>query len=220
MQSSDWRHRLKSGEIIDVEVTSHTLLFGRRPAVVVSAQDITVRHQAEAALAERAALTTVSAEVGAALNRLGDVRAGMQGCAEAIVAHLDLEIVEIALINPITGVVEAAATAGDLDAEPQGTLTAREWPLEFGHRSVGKMVLLGRMPLTEGTVAGLTSIAAMIALGVTRHQAEDARRLLAAMVASSDEAIYGTNRNGTVVTWNAGAERVFGYTAPRSSAAR
>ena len=75
------------------------------------------------------------------------------------------------------------------------------------------MVLFGRVPLTEGTVAGLTSIAAMIALGVTRHQAEDARRLLAAMVASSDEAIYGTNRNGTVVTWNAGAERVFGYTS-------
>ncbi len=32
------------------------------------------------------------------------------------------------------------------------------------------------------------------------------------MVASSDEAIYGTSRNGTVVTWNAGAERLFGYT--------
>jgi PAS domain S-box-containing protein len=54
----------------------------------------------------------------------------------------------------------------------------------------------------------------MIALGVTRHQAEDARRLLAAMVASSDEAIYGTSRDGTVVSWNAGAERLFGYAGP------
>jgi two-component system cell cycle sensor histidine kinase/response regulator CckA len=213
LQSGDWRHLLKSGEIIDVESTSHTLLFGGRQAVVVTAQDITVRNRAEAALAERAALTTVSAEIGAALNRLGDLHAGMQGCAEAIVAHLDLEIVEIALINPITGDVEVAATAGNLDADPRGTLTAREWPLEFGHRSVGQMVLFGRAPLTEGTVAGLTSIAAMIALGVTRHQAEDARRLLAAMVASSDEAIYGTSRDGTVVTWNAGAERLFGYTS-------
>ena len=51
----------------------------------------------------------------------------------------------------------------------------------------------------------------MIALGVTRHQSEDARRLLAAIVASSDEAIYGTTIDGTVVSWNAGAERLFGY---------
>ncbi|HEX3644405.1 MAG TPA: PAS domain S-box protein, partial [Vicinamibacterales bacterium] len=211
MQSGVWRHRFKSGEVIDVEITSHTLLFGRRHAVVVSAQDITVRNRAEVALAERAALTTVSAEVGAALNRLGDVRAGMQGCAEAIVAHLDLEIAEINLIDPITGAVEVAATAGELDADRRRTLTTREWPLEFGHRSVGRMVVFGRAPLTEGTIAGLTSIAAMIALGVTRHQAEDARRLLATMVAGSDEAIYGTSRDGTVVTWNAGAERLFGY---------
>ena len=214
MHSSDWRHRLKSGAIIDVEITSHTLVFAGRPAVVVTAQDITLRNRAEAALAERAALTTVSAEVGAALNRLGDLRGGMQGCAEAIVAHLDFATVEISLIDPTTGAVEVAACAGDcLDPTTCETLAAREWPLEFGHRSVGTMVIFARTRFTEGTIAGLTSIAAMIALGVTRHQAEDARRLLAAMVGSSDEAIYGTARDGTVVTWNAGAERLFGYTS-------
>ena len=117
MQSSGWLHRLKSGALIDVEITSHTHVV-RPPAGGRGQRPGHHRpNQAEAALAERAALTTVSAEVGAALNRLGDVRAGMQGCAEAIVAHLDLEIVEIALINPITGVVEVAATAGDLDAD-------------------------------------------------------------------------------------------------------
>ena len=54
-----------------------------------------VRTRAEAALAERAALTTVSAEVGAALNRPGELRGGLQSCAEAIVAHLDLAAVRI-----------------------------------------------------------------------------------------------------------------------------
>ena len=42
-----WRHRLKSGEIIDVEITSHTLDFGGRRAVLVVAQDVTTRKQAE-----------------------------------------------------------------------------------------------------------------------------------------------------------------------------
>ena len=44
------RHRLKDGEMIDVDITSHTLTFGGRRAVLVVAQDITERKRAEQAL--------------------------------------------------------------------------------------------------------------------------------------------------------------------------
>ncbi|MEO7999601.1 MAG: PAS domain S-box protein, partial [Gemmatimonadaceae bacterium] len=47
-----WRHQYKSGEIIDVEITSHLLTFGGRPASLVVAQDISQRQRAE--LAQRA----------------------------------------------------------------------------------------------------------------------------------------------------------------------
>jgi PAS domain S-box-containing protein len=45
-----WRHRKKDGTIIDVEVTSHTLMFGGRRAEVVLAHDVTERNRAEEAI--------------------------------------------------------------------------------------------------------------------------------------------------------------------------
>lgn len=45
-----WRHRKKDGSVIDVEVTSHPMLYAGRPARLVVATDITARKQAEDAL--------------------------------------------------------------------------------------------------------------------------------------------------------------------------
>jgi PAS domain S-box-containing protein len=51
-QSGVWRHRVKSGELNDVEIPSHTLHFAGQPAALVVAQDVTARIRAESAVAE------------------------------------------------------------------------------------------------------------------------------------------------------------------------
>jgi PAS domain S-box-containing protein len=50
--TNQWRHLLKNGQIIDVEISSHTLLFDERPAVLVVAKDITARKRAVEGLRE------------------------------------------------------------------------------------------------------------------------------------------------------------------------
>jgi PAS domain S-box-containing protein len=49
-RSGHWRHRLRNGRLIDVDIISHTLEFAGRPAALVVAADVTERKQAEEAL--------------------------------------------------------------------------------------------------------------------------------------------------------------------------
>jgi PAS domain S-box-containing protein len=46
-----------------------------------------------------------------------------------------------------------------------------------------------------------------------QRQAEEVRSRLAAIVESSDDAILGVALDGTITTWNAGAQRLYGYRA-------
>lgn len=63
---------------------------------------------------------------------------------------------------------------------------------------------------SDGSIIGLIKIARDIR---AERQNEDARMRLAAVVDSSTDAIISKDLNGMVTTWNAAAERMFGYSS-------
>jgi PAS domain S-box-containing protein len=59
----------------------------------------------------------------------------------------------------------------------------------------------------------MATIGSQIGHFINRKQAEETLRRLAAIVESSDDAIISKNLDGVIVSWNKGAERLYGYTA-------
>ena len=70
-------------------------------------------------------------------------------------------------------------------------------------------ISLGPIETTAGRV-----FAAAIRDITERQRADEQRFRLAALVAGSDDAIIGKTLAGVITSWNAGAERLFGYSEP------
>jgi PAS domain S-box-containing protein len=51
----------------------------------------------------------------------------------------------------------------------------------------------------------------------SQHQTQTALTYLAAIVESSEDAIIGTSLDGTILSWNFGAQRMYGYTAAEAT---
>jgi PAS domain S-box-containing protein len=88
-------------------------------------------------------------------------------------------------------------------------------PLEDHGRLIGKFMAYHDAPHAfDGAEidAGL-AIARQLVFGLERRRAEEARQRLATIVESSNDAIISKNLDGIIQTWNAGAERIFGYKA-------
>ena len=68
-----WKHRLKSGAVIDVEITSHLLTYDGREAAIIVAQDVTERRKLEEQLWEAQKLEAIGTLAGGVAHDFNNV---------------------------------------------------------------------------------------------------------------------------------------------------
>jgi PAS domain S-box-containing protein len=140
--SGQWRHRLKDGRLIDVEVASHTISYGGRRAVLSVLQDITQRKQLEEQLRQSAKMEAVGMLAGGIAHDFNNLLTIINGYS-----HILLNALPAA--DPNHSAVEQIMKAGERAA----TLTRQL--LSYSRRQVLQPKLLNLNQLLNGMEAML-----------------------------------------------------------------
>ncbi|HMQ29105.1 MAG TPA: PAS domain S-box protein [Chloroflexaceae bacterium] len=192
-----------------------TPLAGARGGAVVAHENVSARKAMELALREseeRFRLIYQGAPVGIAL---ADLEGHLLSCNPAFQSILGYGADELCL-RPYWAFVhpedEAAAQGlfGTMAACTCATLShERRFISRDGRTIWGKLTLTLSRDQQGAPQYGVITLE-----DITRRKAAyEARSRLAAIVDSSEDAIIGKDLEGTIVAWNRGAERIYGYSA-------
>jgi PAS domain S-box-containing protein len=207
----------KNGEEFPVEISLSPLETEHEMLVSSSIRDVTDRKRAEATLAQsearKAAVLDSVLDCIVTMNADGRV-IEFNAAAERTFGYTKAEVMGRALADLIIPAPFRDAHAAGLARY----LATGEGPL------LGKLIEITAMRSdgseipVELTITAIRSGKAPIFTGVlrditARRQADETRARLAAIVDSSDDAIFSVARDDAILTWNTGAERLYGYTA-------
>jgi two-component system cell cycle sensor histidine kinase/response regulator CckA len=108
--SGQWRHRLKDGRVIDVEVASHTISYGGREAVLSVLQDITQRKLLEEQLRQAAKMEAVGMLAGGIAHDFNNLLTIINGYSHILLNSIPETDANHSAVEQIMKAGERAAT--------------------------------------------------------------------------------------------------------------
>ena len=206
------RYVRKDGRIIwaDLSVSAVSGTDGRPSQVISAVRDITESKGAEEARAQLAAIVDSSTEAIVSLG-LDRKILSWNASAERLFGYAAAEIIgrDIALFIPLD---RAEETAHDRALLAQGHAVTDHESVRLAKGGRRIQVSLSQSPIIDehGAIVGMSLIFRDIS---ERKQAQQARANLAAIVENSNDAIISHAFSGNIMSWNAAAARMLGYTA-------
>ncbi len=216
-----WRHRTKDGAIIDADITTHSFEFDERAVTMVMAQDITERRKAAQSLQESEERLRLA---------LAATRQGLYDLnVQTEVVRVNAEYAIMLGYDPATFRETAHDWWDTMHPDDRGGVFRAFEDYEAGRRDDFRVEF--RVRTREGGWKWIQSTGTLVSrtpdgrplrmvgtrLDITeRREAEEALRAsearYRAVAESANLGIVTTDSGGRIVSWNRGAEVMFGFT--------